>query len=282
MSDHASLIRETAVAGLFYPSDPNELRETILGYLDGAETEPPAGAVVGLIAPHAGYVYSGPTAGRAYAAVRGRSYRRVVVMAPSHRAVFDGASVWPEGAYRTPLGDAPVDGEGARLLVERGDGLVRALPEVHREEHALEVQIPFLQVALGSFSLVPLILGDRDLEFAKRLAALLADCFGAEDTLYVASSDLSHFHAYDDAVRIDRMLLELVRSGETERLAAALDHGETEACGAGPILTLARASAERFGARPRLLGYANSGDTAGGRREVVGYASFAFVREEER
>ena len=282
MSEGTAKIRRPAVAGLFYPSDPDELREAIQEYIDRAETEAPEGSVVGLIAPHAGYVYSGSTAGRAYAAVRGRSYRRVVVMAPSHRAAFDGVSIWPDGAYRTPLGDVPVDREGAALLIERGRGLVRALPEVHREEHALEVQIPFLQVALGEFLLVPLVLGDRDLDFAGRLATLLADCFGSEDTLYVASSDLSHFHTYDDAVRIDRLLLELLREGETERLAGALDRGETEACGAGPILTLARASSERFGASPRFLGYANSGDTAGGKREVVGYASFAYVREEER
>ncbi|MFH1276989.1 MAG: AmmeMemoRadiSam system protein B [Candidatus Eisenbacteria bacterium] len=272
-------VREAAWAGQFYPSDPQRLRSDVIEYLGEAGDGPPRGTVIGLLAPHAGYIYSGAVAGNAYAAVRGREYDRVVLLAPSHRAYFRGASVWPRGAYRTPLGEVPIDEEGAARLLEKGGGLVSDLPEAHTEEHALEVQIPFLQVALPSFRLVPLVLGSHDFDFAASLARLLAETFGSEGTLYVASSDLSHFHSYDEAVRIDGLLLDLLGRMETKRLAAALERGETEACGAGPILTIATASKEHFGASARLLDYANSGDTAGGKEEVVGYAAFLFARE---
>lgn len=273
-------VREAAWAGQFYPSDPDELRAVVKRHMDEAEATAPAKNVVGIVAPHAGYVYSGAVAGNAYAAVRGRSYRRVVVLAPSHRAAFRGASIWPRGSYRTPLGAVPIDEAGAERLLAEGKGLVADLPRAHLEEHAVEVQIPFLQVALGDFRLIPLVLGSHDLAFAAALGELLARLFGGADTLYVASSDLSHFHAYDEAVRIDGLLLDLLGRLETERLAAALERGDTEACGAGPILTVASAARDRFGARARLLDYANSGDTAGGKEEVVGYASFLFDKEE--
>ncbi|MBM3319455.1 MAG: AmmeMemoRadiSam system protein B [Candidatus Eisenbacteria bacterium] len=272
-------IREARWDGQFYPADPRDLEREILRFLDEAEGSNPGGEVIGLVSPHAGYVYSGPVAGSAYAAVRGRSFARVVVLSPSHRAAFHGASIWPAGAYRTPLGDVPIDEKGAAGLLLAAKDLVRDLPGPHIEEHALEVQIPFLQVSLGAFRLIPLVLGSHDLSFAEELAGRLADLFGSDDTLYLASSDLSHFHSYDDAVRIDRLLLDLLERLEIEKLAGAIEAGNTEACGIGPILALGAAARDRFGARARLLRYANSGDTAGGKSEVVGYASLAFVRE---
>ncbi|MFH1680686.1 MAG: AmmeMemoRadiSam system protein B [Candidatus Eisenbacteria bacterium] len=272
-------VREPCWEGRFYPADPAELKRDVLRYIEEPEEAPPSGEVIGIVAPHAGYVYSGAVAGRAYAAVRGRAYDRVVLLSPSHRAAFRGASIWPAGSYRTPLGEIPIDEEGAEALLRAGEGLVRDLPGPHIEEHALEVQLPFLQVALGAFRLIPLVLGSYDLPFAEELAGRLAGAFGSEKTLYIASSDLSHFHEYGDAVRIDRLLLERLEKLEIEKLAGALDRGETEACGAGPILTVAVAARDRFGARALLLGYANSGDTGGEKGEVVGYASFAFVRE---
>ena len=275
-------VREAVWAGRFYPSDPGELRREVTRWIGEAESDPPEEPVIGIVAPHAGYVYSGAVAGEAYRAVEGRSYKRVVLLSPSHRAAFDGASLWARGSYRTPLGEIPIDEEAAdRLLDEEGE-LVRELPEAHREEHAVEVQLPFLQVALPPFRLVPLVLGSHDLGYASKLAAALVRLFGAGDTLYVASSDLSHFHRYDDAVRIDSLLLDLLGRLENEKLARALERGETEACGAGPILTIASASRDHFGAEARLVGYANSGDTAGDKSEVVGYASFLFTRAEKR
>jgi AmmeMemoRadiSam system protein B len=247
--------------------------------MDGAEAPRLDGEPIGIVAPHAGYVYSGPVAGSAYAPVRGRSYGRVVVLAPSHRAAFSGASVWPSGSYETPLGPVPIDAEGAAELRKRGGGLVSDLPGAHRDEHSLEVQLPFLQKALGSFRLVPLVLGSHDLDSARDLGALLDDTFGTADTFYVASSDLSHFHPYDEAVRIDRLLIETLEKLEVEKLSRALERGAVEACGAGPILALASAARDRWGVGARLLAYANSGDTAGDRQEVVGYAAFAILRE---
>lgn len=278
--DHRN-VRRAVWAGQFYPSDPEQLSREIAGYLDQAGGGGVERSVVGLLAPHAGYVYSGPVAGSAYASVRDRSFDRVVVLAPSHRIAFTGASVWPAGAYETPLGAIPVDEEACARLLEKGAGIVREKPEAHLQEHALEVQLPFLQTALaGPFRLVPLVVGTGELSFARELARLLAEEIGRDGTLYVASSDLSHFHTYDDACRIDALLLDLLERLEMEKLAGALENGETEACGAGPILTVAAASRDHFHGRAKLLSYANSGDTAGGRREVVGYASFAFLAEE--
>jgi AmmeMemoRadiSam system protein B len=275
-------VRRAVWHGQFYPSDPGALEAEVVRHMDGAEVPRLGGEPIGIVAPHAGYVYSGPVAGAAYASVRRRSCGRVVVLAPSHRAAFSGASVWPSGSYETPLGPVPIDEEGAAEIRKRGGALVSDLPAAHRDEHALEVQIPFLQTALGPFRLVPLVLGSHDLEYARDLGALLDDTFGTADTFYVASSDLSHFHPYDEAVRIDRLLIDMLERLEVEKLSRALERGAAEACGAGPILALAFAARDRWGAGARLLAYANSGDTAGDRREVVGYAAFAFVREAGR
>jgi len=274
-------VRAPVWAGRFYPSDPEELRQVVTDYLDQPDPADEPGSVVGLVAPHAGYIYSGEVAGYAYAAVRGRAFERVVVLSPSHSYGFSGAALWPSGGYRTPLGTIPVDEEVSARLLEKGAGAVVARPKAHLEEHSLEVQLPFLQVALESpFRLVPLVLGTTDLSFARNLARLLAEETGRENTLYVASSDLSHYHPYDDAIRIDALLLDLLERMELEKLADALESGKTEACGAGPILTVGAASRDHFGAKARFLRYANSGDTAGDKREVVGYASFAFFAEE--
>ena len=281
MGGPSGQIRKASVAGLFYLSDPDELTRQVSGFLDGAEAAVPRGDVVGLIAPHAGFVYSGQVAAEAYAAVRGRSFDRVVILAPSHRAAFDGASIWPSGVFETPLGAVQVDEDASRLLLKEGAGFVRDLPGAHGAEHALEVQLPFLQVALPPHRIVPLVLGSRDLAFARRLGTLLADLFGTDDTLYIASSDLSHFHPYETAVRIDRLFLDLLERSDLEGLERAVELGNAEACGTGPVLTVAAAAKEHFHARPSLLRYANSGDTAGGREEVVGYASVLYTREVE-
>lgn len=273
--------RAAAWAGVFYPADPDQLRDEVLAHMENASDEEMGGDVHGIVAPHAGYIYSGPVAGSAYRSILGKSYKRVIVLSPSHRVALQGVSLWPAGSFTTPLGSIPVDQEGAARLIGRAGGFFHDLPAAHRKEHAVEVQLPFLQVALGPFHLLPLILGSHDLATARNLARILFETFGAEDTLYVASSDLSHYHEYDRAVRIDRLLLNLLEKLENEELSRAIERGETEACGAGPILTVATVSRDYCNGKATLLDYANSGDTAGPHDQVVGYAAFRFSSERD-
>ncbi len=269
--------RPAAWAGVFYPAEPGRLRADITRFMNESNVKKRDETICGVISPHAGYVYSGPVAGHAYAAVRGKTYHRVVVLSPSHHVALRGVSIWPRGSFATPLGDIPIDEEGATLLMERADGFFVDFPAAHEREHAVEVQLPFLQVALGPFHLLPLVLGGHDLSTARNLARILFETFGAEDTLYVASSDLSHYHEYDRAVMIDALLLKTLEELDLECLARAIERGETEACGAGPILTAGAIARDHVAGAAELLGYANSGDTAGPKDQVVGYAAFLFT-----
>ena len=262
-------VRPAAVAGMFYPDDPRELADVVDAYLDrtGEEAQAP-GFPKALIVPHAGYVYSGPVAASAYDLLRPARgiVKRVVVLGPCHRVPVHGLALPRAQTFATPLGRVPLDAEG--LLA------IRDLPQVvesaatHAEEHALEVQLPFLQQMLGDFSLVPLVVGDAA---PGEVAEVLERLWGGPETLVVISSDLSHYHAYERACEID---------GATVRAILDFDAGisHDQACGATPISGLLLA-ARRKGIAPRLLDCRNSGDTAGDRRRVVGYASFALGGE---
>jgi AmmeMemoRadiSam system protein B/AmmeMemoRadiSam system protein A len=262
-------VRPAAVAGMFYPVDPRELADEVAGHLDRArESEQAPGFPKALIVPHAGYIYSGPIAAGAYDLLRPARgvVKRVVVLGPCHRVPVRGLALPQASAFDTPLGRIPLDTEGASAI--------RDLPQVvdsaatHAEEHALEVQLPFLQQALGDFSLVPLVVGDVGPE---KVAEVLERLWGGLETLVVISSDLSHYHAYDSAREIDRGTVQAILG-----LDSRISH--EQACGATPIAGLLLA-AKRRGLAPRLLDCRNSGDTAGDKRRVVGYASFAIGGE---
>ncbi len=259
--------RPPAVAGLFYPDDPAELRgevQRLLAAAGGAGALPPK-APKALIVPHAGYVYSGPIAAQAYSRLAGQCghVRRVVLLGPAHRVALRGLAVPAASAFETPLGTVPIDRDALALLAD--------LPQVaideraHTAEHSLEVHLPFLQQLLGTFSLVPLVVGAASTE---DVAAVLERLWGDDSTLIVASSDLSHYLGYDDARRVDRDTLAAVL-----RLEPRLTHDQ--ACGATPVNGLL-ALAHRRGMRAELLDLRNSGDTAGDRARVVGYAAVAF------
>lgn len=264
-------VKTAAVAGLFYPAEPAELRDTVDRYLHGAAVDrgdaPGQGARPrALIAPHAGYVYSGPIAASAYATLQQwrDDFRRVAVLAPSHRVAFQGIATSGADLFRTPLGDITVD----RAAIESLEALpgVGRLDAAFAQEHALEVQLPFLQDALADFLLVPLIVGDADSsEVAAVIEALLRD-----DTLVVISSDLSHYHDYATCQRLDRTTTEHI-----EQLDAGAI-GPHDACGAYPIRGLLTV-AGRHGWQARTLDLRNSGDTAGDRSRVVGYGAYEFV-----
>ena len=278
-SAHAGAVRPAAVAGLFYPSDPCELGRMVDDLI--ADAAPPAlDNVLALAAPHAGYIYSGPVAAHAYGLLPGRKFERVVVISPSHYDAFRYASVYDGAAYSTPLGRVPVDDEFAARLAQATPAIrVSAAghrPAGDRGEHAIEVQLPFLQRTLANFALVPIVMGDQGYEACRSVGTALARLLRGRSALIVASSDLSHFHSYREAEALDRRTLRLVEQYDYLNLCRNLELGGAEACGGGPVVA-AMIAAERLGAtRSTVLLYANSGDMAGEKRRVVGYGAAAF------
>ena len=265
MSTSKPATRPAAVAGMFYSASSAELGRQVDELLAAAASRSRAPAPKALIVPHAGYVYSGPIAASAYAQIRSQRgrIRRVVLLGPVHRVPVRGLALPGVESFATPLGEVPVDAEAVAAL--RDLPQVIESPLAHAAEHSLEVQLPFLQRALGEFSLLPLAVGDAS---AEEVAEVLDRLWGGDETLVVVSSDLSHYLPYDTARRIDQDTVDHLLALDDE-----VDH--ERACGATPISGLLLA-ARRRGLRAELLDLRNSGDTAGDRRRVVGYAAVAF------
>jgi AmmeMemoRadiSam system protein B len=258
--------RSAAVAGSFYPAEPSSLASEVASYLaDARDAAATARAPKAIIAPHAGYIYSGPIAASVYARLeplRGR-VKRVVLAGPAHRVYVDGIALPSAAAFESPLGAVRLD----RAAIEQ----LRALPfaevsdRAHAMEHSLEVHVPFLQSVLGDFDLVPIVVGDAS---PAQMAQVFDLLWGGDETLIVVSSDLSHYLPYDAARSRDR---------ETAAAILGLDARlvPEEACGCGPINGLLH-TARRRGHKPEQSDVRNSGDTAGDRDRVVGYGAFAF------
>lgn len=245
-------IREPAVAGLFYPADPQKLHGMIDGFLATAEPGPHPKAI---IAPHAGYIYSGPIAASAYIRISA-TVSRVIVIGPSHRVPLSGVFGASVPFWRTPLGDVPVE----------APGFLPVHDVAHVQEHSLEVQVPFLQEVLGDFTLIPLVAGDAP---AEDVADTLEKLWGGPETLVVVSSDLSHYENYETARAMD--------TAASAAILALDERGldDDSACGRVPICGLLRL-AKKKKLRTELIDLRNSGDTAGPRNQVVGYGAFAF------
>jgi AmmeMemoRadiSam system protein B len=257
-------VRPPAVAGLFYPAEPRELAATVAGAL-AVEVPDDEAAPKALIVPHAGYVYSGQTAGIGYARLRGLrgTVTRVVLLGPAHREWVEGLAVPSVDAFATPLGAVPVDDVLRRRVLELP--CVAVDDRAHAREHSLEVQLPFLLATLGTFTLLPLAVGDASSE---QVAAVLEAVWGGPETLVVVSSDLSHYHDYERARARDARTASAIVA-QTERAIA-----DDDACGARPVRGLLVAARAR-GLAVRLLDLRSSGDTAGDRDRVVGYGAFA-------
>jgi AmmeMemoRadiSam system protein B len=258
--------RSPAFAGMFYSDKPQELAAAVKGFV--AEATPPAKPALAkaVVAPHAGYIYSGPVAGSAYAwlAARASQVERVILLGPSHRVAFAGVATSGAGVFETPIGPVAVDREAVASLVETG--LAREFEPAHTNEHSLEVQLPFLKQVFPDARVVPLLAGDDDWRAAERVLDAL---WGGDETAVVISSDLSHYHDYATARKIDAGTAELV-----EHLAAGeVDH--EQACGATGVNALLALAAKKTLACT-TLDLRNSGDTAGPRNRVVGYGAFAF------
>jgi len=267
-------VRRPAVSGQFYPGDSQALRRAVRRYLDEAALPEDLGPVRAVIAPHAGYDYSGPTAGFAFkalstaetpAASSQGNGPTVFLLGPSHRSYFRGVALGEYSAFHTPLGDVPVAADRVADMLTRSPLYVRS-PEAHAPEHCLEVELPFLQMTLPDFQLVPMLFGEVD---PRDVAAELVTHI-QEDDLIVVSNDLSHFHSYQQAQRLDHTLLDALMAGDE------LGVLQGEACGRAPIVTL-MGIASRKKWKPHLLDYRTSGDTTGDKWRVVGYASVAYT-----
>lgn len=263
-----SVIRPAAVAGLFYPASPEQLTHDVQQFLHEAhrfDLHPKA-----LIAPHAGYVYSGPIAATAYATLQSVAshIRRVVLFGPTHRIAVRGLALPDADAFDTPLGRIMLDQKSADAISHLPQVTVNA--QTHALEHSLEVHLPFLQTILEDFTLLPLAVGTASAEEVAEVMELL---WGGDETLIVVSSDLSHYLPYDIAQRVDQATVQAIL-----KLQQPIPHDQ--ACGGTPISGLILA-ARRHHLSPHLLDLRNSGDTAGTREQVVGYASFAFTGEQD-
>jgi len=265
-------IRGPVVSGLFYPAEASVLEHDLAALLRGHRTGAQGRRVQAMISPHAGYMYSGHTAGAGFARLRGERYDSVVILSPSHREYFDGVSAYPGDAYQTPLGIVPVDQE-LRRRVQEACPFVRASEAGHGEEHAIEVQLPFLQHTIGSFALLPLVFGHQKRSYCVELGRALGKLLSGTRALLVASSDLSHYHASPQAERLDGVFVEDVRKGDYDRLMDDLENGATEACGGGPVVALLAAAREQGLAPMEIVERRTSGDVTGDLGSVVGYCS---------
>ncbi|MEN8180660.1 MAG: AmmeMemoRadiSam system protein B [Pseudomonadota bacterium] len=259
--------RQPAVAGMFYPADPTELEAMVKGFL--ADTENHGSLPKAIIAPHAGFIYSGPIAANAYARLSaGREQiERVVLLGPSHRVPFQGLALTDADYYETPLGRIPIDQEVQQQI--RDLPQVKLLQAAHASEHSLEVQLPFLQLVLEKFKLVPLVVGDAG---GEEVAEVLERLWGGPETLIVISSDLSHYHDYLTAQQMDRATSEAIVTLHPEQI------GYEDACGRIPVLGLLNL-VKRRSLQGELIDLRNSGDTAGPRDQVVGYGAYAFTEK---
>ncbi len=271
-------IREPAVAGMFYPEKAEVLSQDVKRYLENAKKERIDGEIIALISPHAGYMYSGQIAAHAYKLLKDRAFPSVLIVAPSHRAMFKGISIYDRGGYRTPLGVVPVDTEISRRLMEKRKE-IQFIPEAHKEEHSLEVQIPFLQVVMGSFKLIPIVMEPYwSWETCEYLSKAIAETVRGSRILLIASSDLSHFHPYEKAIELDRIVLNHIERFDPEGLYEDLKKNKCEACGGGPIITIMLAARALGANKAKVLKYLNSGDVSGDRSRVVGYGAAVFYR----
>lgn len=267
-------IREPAVAGMFYPSSSSKLKEEIQMMLNISKPKEKIDNIIGIVSPHAGYIYSGKTAAYAYNAVRNKNYETVIIISPSHREYFAGISIYNGDAYRTPLGDVPIDKNISAQLIS-GSKIIFEGIQGHRSEHAVEVQIPFLQIVLEKFKIIPIVMGDQNRVFVYELADKLSKVVD-DKTLIVASSDLSHYYSKRTANELDSIVEKHIQNFDYEGLQKDLENNRCEACGGGAIVALMKTADLIQKRKSKVLARSDSGDITGEQSEVVGYLSAAI------
>ena len=277
--------RLSPIAGQWYPGDARTLAATVDGYLAAAGPAALDGAVVALVAPHAGHRYSGPVAGHAFAVARGLAPELVAVVGPMHAPARGAVLTSAHDAYETPLGAVPVDADARRALDDglRGELGAGLRPLRSDDEHSVEIELPFLQRALaGAWRLLPVMVRDQRREVARALGNALAAVVRGRTALLVASTDLSHDHHRARAHQLDRELLRRVEAFDPDAVLAAGDEGVGEACGIGALAAVLWAARALGGDRVRVLDYATSADTSGDDARVVGYAAAVVTRPASR
>jgi AmmeMemoRadiSam system protein B/AmmeMemoRadiSam system protein A len=268
--------KEPSVAGTFYPAEKNILKGSVEGFLSKVENKNQSGRLVAIISPHAGYMYSGQVAAYGYKNIEGSDIKKVILIGPSHHVSFKGASVYTKGNFKTPLGNVKIDEKLAGdLLNENAD--VRFYPEAFEKEHSIEVQLPFLQTVLKDFTIVPILVGYPTRQTFEHLISRLTEILD-EKTLLIASTDLSHYHDYLTANKMDSRIISAIERlsvMDTERL---LRTNEAELCGGFPVLITMAVSRQAGANLGVLFKYANSGDVTNDREKVVGYASIGLYK----
>ena len=269
-------VRKPAAAGRFYPAAKSELLRELDGMLaQHAGVSPNSKKPLAIIVPHAGYMYSGYTAAAAYEAARAFSYDTIVVAGPSHFDSFQGGAIYSGSAYATPLGEAQIDWDFAQRIMSKVPD-IKSSNYGHREEHSIEVQVPFIQAAFPQTPIVPIALGNQSRELSGKLADALAELRSYRDFLFVASSDLSHFHTHAAAQELDGKASECISELDSDGFLEFLTLRKTEACGFGAVLTAMQYGRALGAKRADVLHQCTSGDVTGDTSRVVGYLSAAI------
>jgi AmmeMemoRadiSam system protein B len=270
-------LRRAAFAGSWYPRSAAAIVAEVEGYLGAASPGAVTGRLVGMVSPHAGLHYSGPVAAYGYSLLRGRAAVSVVLVGPSHRVAFEGMAVQASGAWETPLGCAPID-EGLAQALLAAEATLFDDPGLHRDEHSLEMQMPFLQQVMPGLRIVPVLMGTQSREEVDALSTALARALAGRAVLLVASSDLSHYQSAPVASRLDAEVVDAVRRFDAEALMDRLETRDNVACGGGPLVAVMKAARALGADRARVLRYADSGDVGEhDKSHVVGYLSAAFT-----
>ncbi len=273
-------IRKPAVAGAFYPGDKEELTKEVDGFLANAKKADIKGKILALVAPHAGYEYSGQVAAYSFKQLEGTGFKKIIIISPSHYVNFDGMSIYNKGAFETPLGDVKIDEELADRIMAKDKRFI-FYPEAHQKEHAIEVELPFLQrVYKGrDFKIVPITMGNPDAGDIEILSSALYDTMD-KDTLLIISVDLSHYYPYDTAVGLDTNAVNAIEKLDAQKMLEDINNHNTEID--APIAVLAMITlADRFNAKASIIKYANSGDVTGDKSKVVGYSSIVVYIPED-
>ncbi len=265
------LVRKPSVAGMFYPASKTKLETEIKLMFDSTALDFNHENIFGIISPHAGYVYSGKTAAHAYKTLIGKKFQTALVISPSHREYFPGICVYEGDAYETPFGTISVDKE-LRNKFLNGDRLIFSGNQGHKTEHALEVQIPFIQFLFNHIKILPVVMGEQSKGFIDTLAERISEVVD-ENIIVIASSDLSHFYTKSRADNLDSLIEKRINNFEFEELQSDFEERKCEACGAGPMVALMKAASLKGFAKAKVLSRTDSGDITGDNSEVVGYLS---------
>lgn len=272
-------MREPAVAGQFYPGTKDSLDKMVTRFLDNVTVPKISGRFIGIVSPHAGYEFSGAVAAHGYKMISDLGFKMVIIIGPSHRVFFEGAAVYDQGTWKTPLGEIEIDSKLAKEVINSNPQKIRALPHVHNQEHSIEVQVPFLQKSLKDFKIVPIMLVEPSFQDCQILADAISKVVKDTTTLLLASSDLYHGYSYDECVEMDKTTLGLIEKLDARGLYDALKNGKAQACGSAPIIVVMLAAQQLGTNQAKILKSTNSNEVMG---EIggycVGYGSVVFYQ----